>query len=158
MHAYYSYAFVQNLQHYSLQCLMLMEILFDVDGLSHLKMSVLVCAKLSQLHLTRLVCVWLWKRDTHKFAFPEWCRWAWPCLHDNVSARLRFRRANIALVWLARPSLNAHGRKARKGRDGLAYIAISSHLPCVAPGQRNAWIRLLWILLPRNRGNSIHCS
>ena len=33
-----------------------------------------------------------------------------------------------SLVWLARPSLSAQGWKARKGRDGLAYIAISSHL------------------------------
>ena len=38
-----------------LQCLMLMGILFDVDGLTQLFVSVLVCAMHFQLHLTRLV-------------------------------------------------------------------------------------------------------
>ena len=32
------------------------------------------------------------------------------------------------VVWLARLSLSAQSQKVRKGRDGLAYIAISSHL------------------------------
>ena len=38
-----------------LQCQMLMVILFDVDGLSQLSMSVVVCARCFQLRLTRLV-------------------------------------------------------------------------------------------------------
>ena len=40
---------------YVLQCQMLMGILFDVDGLSQLSMSVLMCARCFQLHLMRLV-------------------------------------------------------------------------------------------------------
>ena len=55
----------------------------------------------------------------------------------NISENIHFRLANATscaiigtarVVWLARPSLNTQSRKARKGRDGLAYIAISSHL------------------------------
>ena len=38
-----------------LQCLMPMGTLFDVDGLSQLSVSVLVCARCFQLHLIRLV-------------------------------------------------------------------------------------------------------
>ena len=34
----------------------------------------------------------------------------------------------VPIVWLARPSLSAQTWKARMGRDGLSYIAISSHL------------------------------
>ena len=52
MHAHLYYFFNGM---YVLQCLMLMGILFDVDGLSQLSMSVLVCAMHFQLHLTRLV-------------------------------------------------------------------------------------------------------
>ena len=38
-----------------MQCLMLMEMLFDADGLSQHKMNVVKCAWLFQLHLIRLV-------------------------------------------------------------------------------------------------------
>ena len=38
-----------------LQCPMLMEILFGVDGLSQLRGNVLVCAGFFQLHLMRFV-------------------------------------------------------------------------------------------------------
>ena len=62
-----SYNYI-NLLH-SLQCLMPMEILFDVGGLSHLKMSVLMCARFSQLHLTRLAMCVTVNNDTHKLAF-----------------------------------------------------------------------------------------
>ena len=46
---------------YALQCLMLMEILFDADGLSQLKGNVVICASTLafQLHLTRLVILHL---------------------------------------------------------------------------------------------------
>ena len=38
-----------------LQCLMLMGTLFDVDGLSQLSVSVMMCVRCFQLHWTRLV-------------------------------------------------------------------------------------------------------
>ena len=44
---------------YVLQCQMLMGTLFDVDGLSQLSVSVLVCARCFQLHLTRLAALYL---------------------------------------------------------------------------------------------------
>ena len=55
---------------------MLMEILFDVDGLSHLKMSVLVCAKLYQLCLTRLVksCQPYYIQSYYVYTVPQFYR------------------------------------------------------------------------------------
>ena len=63
-----------------MQRLMPMGILFDVDGLSQLSMSVLVCARCFQLHLTRLVHLHMIvpvKSDTnvtqHTFNDAHWC-------------------------------------------------------------------------------------
>ena len=52
MHAYLYYIFNGMCV---LQCLMLMGTLFDVDGLTQLFVSVLVCVMHFQLRLTRLV-------------------------------------------------------------------------------------------------------
>ena len=53
MHAYLYYFSMVYM--YVLQCLMLMGILFDVDGLAQLFVSVVVCAMHFQLPLMRLV-------------------------------------------------------------------------------------------------------
>ena len=49
-------------------------------------------------------------RDSRRLVEPEY-------------PKTQFGQIGMMLVWLARPSLSAQGRKARKGRDGLAYIA-----------------------------------
>ena len=53
-----------------------------------------------------------------------------PTHNCAIGIHVSLRRS---LVWLARPSLSAQGRKASKGRDGLAFIAISSHLAAWLP-------------------------
>ena len=45
----------------------------------------------------------------------------------NLAAQVRQNQLCTRLVWVARPSLTVNDRGAR-GKDGLAYVAISAHL------------------------------
>ena len=44
------------------------------------------------------------------------------------SALVQCKCPPLFIVWLTRLSLSAQGRKEELGRDGLAYIAITSYL------------------------------